>query len=106
MVVVAVSTDNHLYHISQNKPNGGFSSNWQPIGGINVNGYPVVARNADDRLEVFAVGTDNHLYHMSQTKPNGAAELHQQQLQRLSVRSNNISTSTEENLQSLEQRIE
>src|SRR4051794_27464139 len=57
--VFARGVNNHLYHMSQTKPNGGFDGNWSSLKGA-LASHPVVGRNADDRLEVFAVGTDNH----------------------------------------------
>jgi acylphosphatase len=43
---------------------------WQSLGG-GLTGGPVVATNADGRLEVFVWGTDNALWHIWQTVPNG-----------------------------------
>jgi hypothetical protein len=44
---------------------------WSSLGG-QLWGNPVVAQNADGRLEVFAVGPSNALYHIWQLTPGGA----------------------------------
>ena len=43
---------------------------WQNLQGV-LAGSPVVARNADGRVEVFAVAPNHILYHISQDSPNG-----------------------------------
>jgi peptidoglycan hydrolase-like protein with peptidoglycan-binding domain len=63
-------TDNVLYQRWQTAPNNGWSSDWTPLGSIQISGDPVVASNADGRLEVFVRGTDNALWHIWQTAPN------------------------------------
>jgi hypothetical protein len=45
-------------------------SNWQSLQGRLV-GSPVVARNADGRLEVFMVSANHYVYHLLQSEPNG-----------------------------------
>ena len=45
-------------------------SGWAGLGGV-LSSDPVVASNADGRLEAFVRGSDNALYHMWQTAPNG-----------------------------------
>ena len=43
---------------------------WTPMGGPISDSAPVLASNADGRLEVFAMGTDGALWHNWQTAPN------------------------------------
>ena len=52
---------------------GGSWSEWEsPAPGTVITSDPVVAVNADGRLEVFARGTDNALWHIWQTAPGGS----------------------------------
>lgn len=44
-------------------------SDWESLG-HDWRGDPVVAQNADGRMEVFMAGRDNALYHASQTQPS------------------------------------
>jgi hypothetical protein len=59
----------------QISPNDNWSD-WITLGapilqaGVRWNSAPVVASNADGRLELFMLGTDNHLWHQWQTAPN------------------------------------
>jgi len=62
-------TDNGLYHMWQDAPNGTWSG-WAALGGV-LTSDPVVASNADGRLEVFVRGGDNAMYHLWQTGLNG-----------------------------------
>lgn len=73
--VVAITADpggfgGDVWHAWQTAPNGSWTS-WHPFGrpgrGASV---PVIARNADGRLEVVVVGGDQALWHRSQTAPN------------------------------------
>ena len=79
--------DNQLYHRWQIKPNSipetkpdgtytsGWSDSWSPLGGYwSPRAQPVIAQNADGRLELFMVGTDGRLYHTWQTKPSSSNE--------------------------------
>ena len=56
------------WHIWQTAPNNGWSG-WASHGRRHLSD-PVVARNADGRLEVFVRGADNALWHIWQTAPN------------------------------------
>jgi hypothetical protein len=79
--------DNQLYHRWQIKPNSipetkpdgtytsGWSDSWSPIGGYwSPRARPVIAQNADGRLELFMTGTDGRLYHTWQIKPSSSNE--------------------------------
>src|SRR6266566_2719587 len=71
--VFTVGTDGALWHIYQVAPNGTWSS-WTPQGkppNLNAVNAPIVAQNADGRLEAFTVGADGALWHVWQTTPNG-----------------------------------
>src|SRR6266568_790517 len=68
-----VGTDGALWHIYQVAPNGKWSS-WTPRGkppNLNAINAPIVAQNADGRLEAFTIGSDGALWHVWQTTPNG-----------------------------------
>ena len=60
----ARGTDNALWTIAQNSPDGGWTS-WQSLGGV-LTSDPAAAVNADGRLEIFAVGADGALWHIWQ----------------------------------------
>src|SRR5690349_3086633 len=68
--LIAIGTDNALWHIWQTAPNNGWSS-WASLGGI-LTSSRAVGRNADGRLEVFVRGTDEALWHIWQLTPGGA----------------------------------
>lgn len=63
-----------LWYREQTALNNGWSD-WtslaSPMGVTGFTGTPEVARNADDRLELFAVGADGVLWHTWQTAPDG-----------------------------------
>jgi hypothetical protein len=62
--------DNALWHRAQAVPSGGWLD-WEPLGG-SWRGNPVVARNADGRLEVFIRGgTFDTVHHIWQLRSNG-----------------------------------
>ncbi len=65
LFVVALGTDDQLWSISQQVPNGQFMD-WQPMGGP-PNGYfrsdPTLVRNADGRPEIFVAGQDRTVWH-------------------------------------------
>jgi hypothetical protein len=69
--------DGALYHMSQTAPSNGWStllSQGLPPGVV-LSSDPVLAVNADGRLELFCVGdggTGSNLYHMWQTTPGGS----------------------------------
>ena len=63
------STPGSLWHIWQETPTSGWSS-WQSLGSGLTRG-PVVARNADGRLEVFAIGSFGEVVHAWQLKEGG-----------------------------------
>ncbi len=68
-----VGTDGALWHIYQVAPNDTWSS-WTPRGkppNLNAINAPIVAQNADGRLEAFTIGSDGALWHVWQTTPNG-----------------------------------
>src|SRR5918994_715148 len=54
--------------ISPYTPGRAWTADWAPLGGV-LFSDPIVASNADGRLEVFVRGTDNNLYHKWQTAP-------------------------------------
>jgi hypothetical protein len=59
-----------VWHAWQTTPNGSWTS-WHPFGRPGRGaGAPVIARNADGRLEVVVVGGDQALWHRSQVAPN------------------------------------
>ena len=68
-----VGLDGHLYHTWQTtKNNSSEWAKWAPLGGGGpLPSDPVVAQNADGRLEVFVVASNGQLYHLWQTAPNG-----------------------------------
>jgi hypothetical protein len=69
--VFAIRTDQTLYHIWQNAPNGQWDI-WHSLGGMQVDGDPPsVASNEDGHLEVFVRGVDHYLHHIWQNAPNG-----------------------------------
>jgi ABC-type polysaccharide/polyol phosphate transport system ATPase subunit/acylphosphatase len=69
LVSSAKTQGNRQSEDGKQPPNNGWH-NWRnSLGGTLTTG-PVVARNADGRLEVFARGTDNALWHIRQTSPN------------------------------------
>ena len=79
--VFLLAKDNHVWHIWETAPNGGWSG-WSSLGTPPAqisNGAPFVGRNADGRIEVFATGTNGSIYDIWQTAPNngwsGWAEL-------------------------------
>ncbi len=63
--IVALGTDNSVWHIWETSPGGGWSS-WASLGGKAL-GVPRIVRNANGQLEVFVVGTDAAVYHIKQT---------------------------------------
>jgi hypothetical protein len=71
--VFVVGSDGMLWEKYQTAPNNGWSD-WKFFGappGVRWTiSSPVVASNADGRLELFMVGSDNHLWHEWQTAPN------------------------------------
>ena len=76
LAVFMVFLDRRLYVTSQIKANDSTRAAWD---GWNVLGMqylwpddPVVAQNADGRLEVFIVGSDRRLYHKWQTAANSS----------------------------------
>jgi acylphosphatase len=76
LAVFMVFLDRRLYVTSQIKANDSTRAAWD---GWNVLGMqylwpddPVVAQNADGRLEVFLVGSDRRLYHKWQTAANSS----------------------------------
>src|SRR5450830_1212352 len=58
--------NNALWHTQRAEASSDWSD-WASLGGWIDN--PVVAYNADGRLEVFAVGPDQALWHIRQTMP-------------------------------------
>jgi hypothetical protein len=52
-------------------PAGGWSG-WDSLAGIGGNGVPIVATNADGRLELFEEGTDGAIWHNWQVEPSGS----------------------------------
>ena len=71
--IFAVGLDGHLYHTWQTtKNNSSEWAEWAPLGGGGpLPSDPVVAQNADGRLEVFVVASNGQLYHLWQNAPNG-----------------------------------
>jgi Astacin (Peptidase family M12A) len=76
LAVFMVFLDRRLYVTTQKVANDSTSNAWD---GWNVLGMqylwpddPVVAQNADGRLEVFLVGSDRRLYHRWQTEKNSS----------------------------------
>jgi hypothetical protein len=62
-------TDDALWHRWQSDATGAWSTKWDSLGhpaGVDVAGDPVVAQNADGRLEVFVEGGDEQLWHIWQ----------------------------------------
>jgi hypothetical protein len=73
--VFMVWLDRRLYTTSQNVANDSTRNawtSWNVLGGEQWPDDPVVAQNADGRLEVFLVGLDRRLYHRWQTAPNSS----------------------------------
>jgi hypothetical protein len=71
-----VGLDNQLWHMWQTSKNNSsqWSDSWVPLGGPLL-GDPVIAQNADGRLEIFKVdANDNYLYHRWQTAPNSSSQ--------------------------------
>jgi hypothetical protein len=70
--VFVVGSDGMLWEKYQTAPNNGWSD-WKFFGappGVKwITSSPVVARNADGRLEVFMIGSDRRLWHIWQTAP-------------------------------------
>ena len=69
--VFAIGNFATLWHMWQTAPNNGWSG-WSSLGtppGAAFLGQPIVARNADGRLEVFATETNGSLWHLWQTAP-------------------------------------
>jgi hypothetical protein len=72
--VFAVAADGGLWHSWQTTPSGTWSG-WSSLGPPAPSGSnlaPVVARNADGRLEVFAISRVGDLWHISQVSAGGA----------------------------------
>jgi acylphosphatase len=65
--VLAIGTDNALWHIWQTAPNNGWSA-LASMGGIVKE--IAAAKNQDGRLEVLAIGSDNALWHIWQKASN------------------------------------
>jgi hypothetical protein len=70
--VFAVDTNGILWHLWQTTPNGTWSS-WDSLGKPSTLdlGFPMAAKNADGRIEVFTVG-NGALWHRWQTAPGGS----------------------------------
>src|SRR5206468_12625662 len=71
--VFMAGSDNALWNIWQNKPNGNWST-WGSLGtppGTNSISYPAAGAYADGRLEAFVIGSDNALWHKWQSLPGG-----------------------------------
>ncbi|HXZ03262.1 MAG TPA: hypothetical protein VEH81_00435 [Ktedonobacteraceae bacterium] len=71
--VFVAGTDNALWHIRQNEPNGNWNT-WSFLGappGTSSISNPVAGENEDGRVEVFIIGSDNALWHRWQTTPGG-----------------------------------
>jgi hypothetical protein len=77
--VFMIGQDNQLYHKGQNIISLGgpihvtWDSDWSSLQGP-AYGDPVVARNADGRLEVFVIGQDNQLFHRWHDYPNNTSQ--------------------------------
>ena len=71
----AVGLDGHLYHTWQTtKNNSSEWAEWAPLGGGGpLPSDPVVAQNADGRLEVFMMGSERQLYHRWETAPGSSS---------------------------------
>jgi photosystem II stability/assembly factor-like uncharacterized protein len=70
--VFAIGNFGTLWHIWQLAPAGGWSS-WTSLGtppAVAALGQPVVAQNADGRLEVFASELNGSVWHLWQTAPS------------------------------------
>jgi hypothetical protein len=72
--VFATAEDTILWHIWQTAPNDGWDR-WYPFGrdSYRLSYHPVVAGNADGRLELFGRGRPNlgaEVWHLWQTAPN------------------------------------
>jgi len=71
--VFLVGSDGLLWKKDQTAPSNGWSD-WlphgAPSGGVRWVSSPVVASNADGRMELFMLGTDGQLWHEWQTAPN------------------------------------
>jgi hypothetical protein len=70
----ARGSDGAVWHIWQTAVNNGWSS-WLSRGspqGARLNGSPIVARNADGRLQVFISSVDGSLYSIIQTAPSSS----------------------------------
>jgi hypothetical protein len=52
-------------------PGGGWSG-WDSLAGIGGNGVPIIATNADGRLELFEEGTDGAIWHNWQVAPSSS----------------------------------
>jgi C1A family cysteine protease/acylphosphatase len=65
--VLAIGSDNALWHLWQTAPNNGWSG-WASLGG-GVKQISAI-RNADGRIEILAIGSDDALWHMWQTAPS------------------------------------
>jgi hypothetical protein len=66
-----VGSDDALWHIWQNAPNGTWSS-WTSLGtppNVQLNTGPTVGKNRDGRLEVLITGSDGALWHTTQVEP-------------------------------------
>ena len=65
--------DQEIWHRWQSTPGGGWSG-WSSLGtaggGELLTSVPVLARNADGRLELFVVAGDGAVWHRWQTAPN------------------------------------
>jgi hypothetical protein len=68
--VFVLGENNHVFQNSQITPGGSWSGYVELNGGVVTNSV-VVARNADDRLEVFGRGVDGTVYHIWQVSRTG-----------------------------------
>lgn len=70
--VFGQSTSGEIVHNQQSQPNSRSYSGWKTLNGsVRLTGRPVVAQNADGRLEVFARGLDHAIWHIWQVTPGG-----------------------------------
>src|SRR5437016_2192291 len=71
LILLSSMLANVFYLISNTQIAGSQSPPaWKNLQGV-LAGSPVVARNADGRVEVFAVAPNHILYNRSQDSPNG-----------------------------------
>jgi hypothetical protein len=73
--VFTPASDGAFWHIGQIAPNGTWSSwsglgMWSSLGMVNL-GYPVAARNADGRLEVFTCDSGGMIWYIGQMTAGG-----------------------------------